>query len=770
MADKRVPLYERLPEIYRIKDESVAPPYQLKRYLALVEAVFGAVHENIEALYNDLFIETCDPWVIPYIGDLLGTSHLSGDPWTLRADVADTIALRRRKGTLASLERLTYNLTKWGVHCVELLENLIWNQHLNHQRPDEGGDPPYAEPTVTRFTPIRGGTVNVRDPAMLSLLGTPFDPFAHVADVRPPAFGDVSCNLPNLVIFLWRLKDYRVRYAKPAWAGSVDLGTVVLARFDLHPLGQPVRLLNTYQFDPTQSSPVITELDRVPGFISRARLTQDSAAGNPQAYFSIDTYDPSVSNSDPLEVSDVGLQFHLPIPEFGGETWPDDDGVNWTVRGEELYAWEDSMVRSLADRQIAIDPEYGRVIIGVSSAAEADALKDHMFVTYTYGAVGQVGAHPATRQSAAPQDVGGESVVTFDVNLHASGDPDELRKSLDDLDSAASPRLVEIHDSLNHVLDLSLVQGKKNQDGGPNLNLAKSLIIRAADGQRPIIKLKQPLRFRPKDPTQAAEISVRLEGLYLTRDSSFPAHQPLIARAAVDKLEIVECTLDPGGAQPVCAPREAIETAMKLSTPYGFPASEAGDFDQIPEIVIHRSICGPLAIDRGYQLTLSDSILDAGKGIGDDSTNDFALSSVTNPADGYGPPTQVNGLTVFGRMRVETLSGRGGIWVHKLEVLDNQRGCIRYSYISSPDDRIPQNLGCVFGTQADLSFVSEIFGAPGYAQVAWASDFRIRERGPNDDQMGAYGFLLEAHKWRNLQIRFREFMPVGVRPILVPVT
>ncbi|MEJ2571888.1 MAG: hypothetical protein P8Y98_15245, partial [Anaerolineales bacterium] len=141
MADKRVPLYERLPEIYRIKDESVAPPYQLKRYLALVEAVFGAVHENIEALYNDLFIETCDPWVIPYIGDLLGTSHLSGDPWTLRADVADTIALRRRKGTLASLERLTYNLTKWGVHCVELLENLIWNQHLNHQRPDEGGDP-----------------------------------------------------------------------------------------------------------------------------------------------------------------------------------------------------------------------------------------------------------------------------------------------------------------------------------------------------------------------------------------------------------------------------------------------------------------------------------------------------------------------------------------------------------------------------------------------------------------------------------------------------
>lgn len=770
MADKRVPLYERLPEIYRVEDEKVTPPYQLKRYLALVEEAYSAVHENIEALYNDLFIETCDPWVIPYIGDLLGTSHLSGEPWTLRADVADTIALRRRKGTLASIERLTYNLTKWGVHCVELFQNLVWNHHLNHQRPDEGGNPPYGEPTLTRFTPIRGGTVNLRDPALLSLLGTPFDPFAHVVDVRPPAFGDLSYNLPNLAIFLWRLKDYRVRYVKPSWAGTQDLGSVVLARIDLHPMGQAVQLLNTYQFDPIQTPPVITELDRVPGFIPRARLNQDSEAGHPEAYLAIDIYDQVTSNADPLEVSNVGLQLHLPVSDFAGETWPDDGGVHWTIRGEELYAWEDSMTRPLEDRQIAVDPQHGRILIGLSSTAEADALKDHLLVTYTYGAVGQVGAHPATRQSPAPQEIGGEAVVEVDVNMHASGDAEDLRKALDDLDDATSPRLVEINDSLTHELDLSLVAGKKNQDGGPNLNLAKSLVIRAADGQRPIIKLKRPLRFRPKDPAQAAEISVRLEGLYLTRDSAFPAGEPLIARAAVHQLEIVECTLDPGGAQPVCAPRESIEPALRLATPYGFPASEADDFDQIPEIVIHRSICGPLAVDRGYRLMLTDSILDAGRGVGDDSTADFALSSVTDPADGWGPPTQVDGLTVFGRTRVETLSGRGGIWVHTLEVLNNQQGCIRYSYISHPSDRIPQNLGCVFGTEADLRFVSEIFGTPGYGQIAWASDFRIRERGPDDDQMGAYGFNLEAHKWRNLQIRFREFMPVGVRPVLVPVT
>src|SRR5690349_17130652 len=126
MASPRVPLFERLPEIDRIKDAEQFPPNQLRDYLALVEEAFSTINENIEALYHDLFIETCDDWVIPYIGDLLGTSHLKGESWTLRADVADTIALRRRKGTIGAIELLAYDLTEWGVHCVELRENLVW--------------------------------------------------------------------------------------------------------------------------------------------------------------------------------------------------------------------------------------------------------------------------------------------------------------------------------------------------------------------------------------------------------------------------------------------------------------------------------------------------------------------------------------------------------------------------------------------------------------------------------------------------------------------
>ena len=97
MSSTRVPLYARLPEIYRIRDAEQTPPDQLRAFLAAVEQAFSAVHENIEALYQDFFIDTCDDWVVPYIADLLGTTHLKGDPRTLRADVADTIALPMRR-------------------------------------------------------------------------------------------------------------------------------------------------------------------------------------------------------------------------------------------------------------------------------------------------------------------------------------------------------------------------------------------------------------------------------------------------------------------------------------------------------------------------------------------------------------------------------------------------------------------------------------------------------------------------------------------------
>ena len=178
MGTIRKSLYQRLPEIYHLRDAEQTPPNQLKAFVDILDAIPAAVRDNIEALYHDFCIETCDDWVIPYIADLLGTSHLSGDPWTLRADVARTVHHRRRKGTLGAVESLTYALSGWAVHAVESRLRLVWNQHLNHQRPDEGGAPP-TPLNIARAEHIsgaaRGGTVTLRDPSLLSLLNGPID-------------------------------------------------------------------------------------------------------------------------------------------------------------------------------------------------------------------------------------------------------------------------------------------------------------------------------------------------------------------------------------------------------------------------------------------------------------------------------------------------------------------------------------------------------------------------------------------------------------------
>jgi hypothetical protein len=753
MKEKHVLLYDRLPEIYKIRDEEQQPPGQLKNYLKVMEDVFEAIHEDIESLYDDLFIETCNDWAIPYIADLLGTSHLKGVPWTQRAEVADTIALRRRKGTLGAIEQLTYDLTQWGVHCVELRENMVWNQHLNHQRPDRGGEPPYSNSTMK--TVIRGGTVTLRDPATLSLLNTPFDQFAHIADLKAPVTGCIRYNIPDLAIFLWRLKAYRVTVSKPGHPVPAELiikGNMVpgdeakyIARFDVHPLDEPVRLFNTHRLNQEKNKPILnqirelTEIDETPGPIIAARLNCPPAdtSGN---YVEIDIY----SGYEPIDISDVGLQLHMPLtPDFSKE--------KWLIRGANLCAWEESLNPPLKNREIAIDPVIGRIVIGVDTSLKGDTLIKYLLLTYTYGAVGPVGAHPVSR-SLTQEKWDDEDVVRRDVNFNA--DPDGLKIALMDIQDKVIA--IEINDSMTHELDL---KGYHEENGEPNLQMNKSLIIRAASGQRPIIKLAQPLRFRKTNIADAAKITVRLEGLYLTRKN---ANDPLIARAAIDRLEIIGCTLDPGGSKKLdVTPEGKAVPSMKLQD------SNVLNTD----VVVERSIVGPLFIDTGYNLNINDSIIDAKSGVNDDPDAAYlAVAGAAGDKDSWGPITEVKGITVFGRMRVESISGAGGIWVHALEVLEHQSGCIKFSYFSGKGDRLPQHHGCVFGTEAHLGFTSETFGHPAYGQLAQTSDFRVRERGQNDDAMGAFGFMLEAHKWRNIQIRYREFMPAGMRFLMIPVT
>jgi len=145
-------LYELLPTIYRMRDYERGEP--LKALLRIISEQVNLVEDDITQLYENWFIETCEDWVVPYIGDLIGYEpvHEAGEVSALdtrrgrqrnnvlipRREVANTIRYRRRKGTLALLELLSNDVAGWPARAVEYYALLGWTQAVNHLRLDRG--------------------------------------------------------------------------------------------------------------------------------------------------------------------------------------------------------------------------------------------------------------------------------------------------------------------------------------------------------------------------------------------------------------------------------------------------------------------------------------------------------------------------------------------------------------------------------------------------------------------------------------------------------
>src|SRR5271167_3079 len=116
-ADK---LWNLLPAIYRSEDSAVfganGPLHEMVNRLGTQAAI---LRRSIDRLWEDQSIETCDDWVIPYIGDLLATNLVANlDAAGQRLDVSKTIYYRRRKGTLPVLEEIAANITGWDAKVV----------------------------------------------------------------------------------------------------------------------------------------------------------------------------------------------------------------------------------------------------------------------------------------------------------------------------------------------------------------------------------------------------------------------------------------------------------------------------------------------------------------------------------------------------------------------------------------------------------------------------------------------------------------------------
>jgi hypothetical protein len=222
-------LYSLLPTLYRARDAELGQP--LRALLEVMEAQLDRLDADVTRLYDNWFIETCDEWVVPYIGDLLRVRPLqpvAARAFTQRAYVGDTLAYRRRKGTAAMLERLAEDVTGWPARVVEYFQLLATTQFMNHIRPGNLCTP------------------DLRRSDKLELLGGPFEEAAHTAEVRRIAVERGRYNLPDLGIHLWRLQALPVVHAAAARADASEGADL----WRLSPLGQDQPLFNPRRTDP----------------------------------------------------------------------------------------------------------------------------------------------------------------------------------------------------------------------------------------------------------------------------------------------------------------------------------------------------------------------------------------------------------------------------------------------------------------------------------------------------------------------------------------
>ena len=176
-------IYQLLPQLYRSRDSQG----ELQKFVEMFGHELARLRANIDQLQQDFFIDSCQEWVIPYIGDLVGTTVLFNEGARNRTDVKNTIRWRREKGTLAGLEDIAAQIGDWGARAAEMFQELIWSQNLNHLRPRAHW------------------TVNLSDASSVAKIGTPMDESCRVVDIRPIDGVVGAYQISNVGFWLWMI-------------------------------------------------------------------------------------------------------------------------------------------------------------------------------------------------------------------------------------------------------------------------------------------------------------------------------------------------------------------------------------------------------------------------------------------------------------------------------------------------------------------------------------------------------------------------------------
>jgi hypothetical protein len=742
-------LYDLLPAFIRERDQQSGAA--LRGLLDIVDTQADLIEEDITQLLQNAFVQTCEPWVVAYIGDLVGTSPLfdesrvkDGDtaveifkdllgaqdrriaalhgraerslpgkglrPFVAlrsRADVAKTIYFRRRKGTLPMLEELARDVTGWPAHAVEYFELLGWTQWLrNHVRPH------------CLQTP------DIRSVERMGRLNGAFDEISHTVDVRKITQDEGWHNIRNIGFHLWRLTAYALDRTQ-----ARRLGAAPDFRYFFSPLGQSAPLFSRVRREGDEAG-LATEL-HVPQPIRPARF-----------FTRIADFYGSVPNESSITVFVDGVE----IP-----------GAQVICRN--LSTWSQP-----ATDRIAIDVERGRLSLGPGLLPA-----DRVEVSYHYGFPADLGGGPYRRRSWLI-----DQRFNTDVQILAVGHGAHPTLAAALSDWVAGGRrnaIIRIFDNRSYVEPISI-----DIDGSAGNTLA----IEAADGRRPHLRLIGPLRVTGKNDS----FSLSLSGLLIEGRISIEGslHVLRILHATlVPSVSIAE--QDPPAAPPPTEP--SISAVASLAT--------GGVANTELAVQIGFSIVGPIRMpSHAEALVALDSIID---GAGRDAISGFGADNLPGPA------LRSERCTIRGRSLVRQIDlATETIFDGHVETMRTQAGCVRFSYVL-PGSRTPRRYRC----QPDLAnrkaieaeemrlaapltaaekqklrdtvqrrlkpeYTAEPYGQPAYLQLSLRGPQEIARGAADGSEMGAYGHLKQPQREANLHLRLKEYLPFGLEYGLIYVT
>jgi hypothetical protein len=741
-------LYDLLPAIYRIRDAERGEP--LKALLAIIGEQVNLVEDDIAALYDNWFIETCEDWVVPYIGELVGYRPVpeagqAGDLGTgqgrarnrvlvPRREVANTIRYRRRKGTLALLELLANDVAGWPARAVEFRHLLGWP----HAVSDE-----HARPR----------TVNMRHEGRLGFLGSPFDRLAHTVDVRRvnSARSAGRHNITSVGVFVWRIRTYPVTQTPASCVESVGPHC-----FTFSVLGNdaPTYLRPEPEFDATD----IAGEFNLPAQIRRELLADHKDR----------VYGPSGSLFIWTGVKRGRTVALEPVP------------------GDRLVAADLTGWQYLPRRgSVAIDPVLGRIAFPAQHAP-----KNGVWVSYRYGFSADIGGGAYDRPISQPS-----GAVVYHVRQDT--EIDTIGKALDKWhDDLPAHAVIEIDDDRVYVepIHIEFATGQK------------SLQLRAANGRRPIIRL---LDWQTSQP-DAFTVYGR-EGSRFVLDGLLVTGRGLQLGGELSHVVIRHTTLVPGwGLGPDCEPERPNEPSLEIFSPDvcvtiehsivgaiqvnpipPVTIEEPKNAAHAPESEVQQARCagvGPEGRLDPIRLCIFDSVVDA-------THPDHEAIGAPGCPVGHALLT-IARSTVFGQVQVHAIDlGENSLFIGKITVARRQRGCLRFSYVV-PGSRTPRRFHCqpdlaeqtaIDKLRADAAaaslpppssdeldaardaerlrvrphFNSTRYGRPTYCQLSTDSAPEIVRGADDESEMGVFHDLFQPQREANLRVRLDEYVPAG---------